>query len=85
MINFTAYLFVLFQLLDLLISTIAIRVGFTEMNPFEWDKLVICKLVVILCVSLILKLKRKTKLDFIIPAISGLPVLWNILVVSLEL
>lgn len=80
-------LFLVFQLLDVLISAVAIQSGIAyEGNPigFTWNAIII-KLLITNLVCFTLEKINFSRLIWIIPGISGLVVWWNCLVIGIEL
>ena len=80
------YIFILVELLDILTTGIGISMGLTEINPIGISlEVLVTKLIVIFCVAEILHLKKRRKIDWVIPIVAGMPVVWNIMIMSLEL
>lgn len=84
---FLIFIFIAMELLDIVITGIGIFYGLTkEINPIGISaQMIITKLIITVCVAGILYLKPKRKIDWIIPIIAGIPVLWNILNIIVEL
>lgn len=63
--------------LDLLTTATGLKMGFLELNPLaDLSVIVLMKIVVTIGVSIFLEFK-KLKLDFLIPIVAMIPVLWN--------
>jgi hypothetical protein len=84
----TTLLFIIFQLGDLFTTGIGIIfLGLQEINPLvvNWNIALLVKVVVIIFVSIILQSKRQYKFDYIVPFISGIVVIWNVVNIVLEI
>jgi len=80
------YIFILVELLDILTTGIGISMGLTEINPIGISlEVLVTKLIVIFCVAEILHLKKRRKIDWVIPIVAGIPTTWNLLVISMEM
>ena len=81
-------IFLIFQLLDIIITYFAYRSGLVwEANPigFGLDVVLLKVGMIVLVCYLLEKVTFKSRLISIIPIISGLVVVWNIFVVVFEL
>ena len=79
------YVFILVELLDILTTGIGISMGLTEINPIGISlEVLVTKLIVIFCVAEILHLKKRRKIDWVIPIVAGIPVAWNVLMIGLR-
>ena len=77
--------FILMQTLDIATSTIGWMMGVDEGNPFGNPiDLLVFKVIVIVCVGIILQIKKTRKIDAVIPILSGIVVPWNILNIVLR-
>ena len=65
--------------LDILTTLVGLKLGFKELNPLSWEALVPVKVIAVCFVDVALKTVPKRKIYWIIPAVAGLIVLWNVL------
>lgn len=84
-------LFIIAQLLDILTTIVAYYfMGFAELNPlvmsgrFSLFQLLIIKAIMILFVTMVLKRVPERRMYNILWIISGLPVIWNLLNIVVE-
>ena len=82
----TTKLFITFQALDLDLTLFGLSMGLREANPFgEFWKLFVCKIAVIICLGIILQIKRYNRIDYVIPVVSGLVIPYNLYMIILYL
>jgi len=79
--------FLIAELLDCMTTFIGLRMGMIEVNPicFSLGLLITAKIVAIGIVATVLQVKRPHKLDWLVFAIAGLPVIWNVLNITVEI
>jgi hypothetical protein len=74
--------FIVAELLDALTTVIALRMGFTELNPISWGWLIPLKVVVVIAVALVLR-KTTRKIYWAVPVVAWLVVVWNVINIGL--
>jgi hypothetical protein len=65
--------------LDILTTMVGLKLGFKELNPLSWEALVPVKAIAVCVVATALKNVPPRKIYWIIPAVAGLIVVWNVL------
>lgn len=71
--------FLLAEAMDGLTTYAGLRLGMKELNPLSWDYLIPLKVIAVCVVAVALKNVPPRKIYWIIPAVAGLIVLWNVL------
>ena len=75
----TTLFFILFQILDMGTTFVGLQMGLKEANPFGTiERLFICEIIVTVVVAIILQIKKNNRVDWAVPAVSGIIVPFNI-------
>ena len=76
----TTLFFILAELLDLATTRIGLAIpGVREMNIFDFNRVVVLKVIITVCIACILQIKRPARIDVALPIAAGLVVPWNII------
>ena len=67
------------EALDVLTTFVGLRLGFVELNPIYWPQLVTLKVFAVVMVVAVLQVMPRRKIYWIVPAVAGLIVVWNVL------